>query len=56
MYEIKLDEKSQLRTTVQPPVLVKKDWKKPQLQQLRVNLDTAASLGSNIDGFLGSVL
>lgn len=34
--------------------LPKTAWQKPQLQQLRVSLDTAFSAGSNTDGLGGS--
>jgi len=33
----------------------KKLWQKPRIQQLRISLDTAFSLGSNTDGLGGSV-
>lgn len=34
----------------------KKEWQRPCVQQLRISLDTAFSLGSNADGFDGSLL
>lgn len=30
-------------------------WRRPRLEQLRVSLDTAGEVGSNIDGFNGSL-
>ena len=30
-------------------------WRRPKLQRLRLSLDTAADIGSNTDGFDGSL-